>query len=360
MTRLWETYRKRENRVRSRRQATGRESTVYGPGTEIPIRELGGELPASVTYGGDAVIATVEDSDSLARLLTTFGIDGDGPIFVKVTWHGYATGTYTDPVALDRLLGALPRGRVVLVEGHTISKNRAEDLTWDWEEESRAHRDWILTEERAFLEATGLQDVMDRHGATYLNVTEAVWDGQCAAREDVFKLLADRGITPGTPELCDAIPSVMLENLDRPFLSFARFKGPTRLSVSNCFGLLPGPYRGAWHGPDVTYFARVCAEIARIYGALFTTYGLNEAFNVAVRWNREGLYRSRWGHYDLVAGGSLMTLSKGLMPADLLACRLQGSSPDRSAFYDHVSRGLGVDRGAYEGEIAPRLIRRFA
>jgi hypothetical protein len=27
---------------------------------------------------------------------------------VKVTWHGYATGTYTDPVALDHLLSALP------------------------------------------------------------------------------------------------------------------------------------------------------------------------------------------------------------------------------------------------------------
>ena len=51
------------------------------------------------------------------------------------------------------------------------------------------------------------------------------------------------------------------------------------LSVSNCFGLLPGPYRGAWHGPDVTYFARVCAEVSRIYGTLFRTYGLNEAYN---------------------------------------------------------------------------------
>ena len=41
---------------------------------------------------------------------------------VKVTWHGYATGTYTGPVALDLLLGALP-GRAVLLEGHTSSRN---------------------------------------------------------------------------------------------------------------------------------------------------------------------------------------------------------------------------------------------
>ena len=40
---------------------------------------------------------------------------------VKVTWHGYAPGTYTGPLALDLLLGALP-GRAVLLEGHTSSR----------------------------------------------------------------------------------------------------------------------------------------------------------------------------------------------------------------------------------------------
>src|SRR5260370_37765490 len=35
---------------------------------------------------------------------------------VKVTWHGYAPGTYTSAAALDLLLGALP-GKAVLLEG---------------------------------------------------------------------------------------------------------------------------------------------------------------------------------------------------------------------------------------------------
>lgn len=358
INRLWNQRRTRENRVRSARGTRAAESTLFGPDLEIPIRELSRELPVDAQYGGDTVLATTEDANALRHLLEAYGVDGAGPTFVKVTWHGYATGTYTDPVALDRLLTALP-GKAVLLEGHTISKNRSEGVDWDWESECVAHRDWISNEERVYRESTGLQEVIDRHGATILNVTEAAWDGQCASRDRVLDVLETRGVTPTVPELCDAIPAVMLDHLDRPLISFARFKGPTRMSISNCFGLLPGPYRGAWHGPDVTYFSRVCSEIGRIYGALFDTYGLNEAFNVAVRWNREGLYRSRWGHYDLTSGGNTMTLSRGLAGADLIACRLQGQDPRRSAFYDQASEILDVDRSRYLDPISPRLIRRF-
>jgi hypothetical protein len=54
---------------------------------------------------------------------------------VKVTWHGYAQGTYTGPAALDLLLGALPRPAVVL-EGHTSSRNVG-GLDIDWETDAQ-------------------------------------------------------------------------------------------------------------------------------------------------------------------------------------------------------------------------------
>ena len=58
--------------------------------------------------------------------------------------------------------------------------------------------------------------------------------------------------------------------------------------------------RTAWHGPDITHFASVCCDLARLYGSLFPLFGFVEAFDSAVRWDRKGLYRSRWGNYDLV------------------------------------------------------------
>ena len=51
------------------------------------------------------------------------------------------------------------------------------------------------------------------------------------------------------------------------------------------------------------------------YGALFPLSGLNEALYSAVRWNRKGLYRSRWGNYDLISNaGYVAASSNSLRP----------------------------------------------
>ena len=73
-----------------------------------------------------------------------------------------------------------------------------------------------------------------------------------------------------------------------------------------------------------------------------------EAFDSAVRWDRKGLYRSRWGNYDLVLTDGLFTLSEGLVGADLLASRLQGQDVRRSGFYDVVRDRLGWSQIAAE------------
>ena len=112
------------------------------------------------------------------------------------------------------------------------------------------------------------------------------------------------------PELAGFVPSVLMELRGTPLISFARFKGPTRLGISNLFGLIPHPLRTAWHGPNITYFASVCCDLARLYGCLFPLFGFVEAFDSAVRWDRKGLYRSRWGNYDLVLTDGLFTLER--------------------------------------------------
>jgi hypothetical protein len=77
-------------------------------------------------------------------------------------------------------------------------------------------------------------------------------------------------------------------------------------------------------------------------------FGLIEAFAWAVRWDRKGLYRSRWGNYDLVPGDGIFTFSQGLVGADLLASRLQGQDVQRSGFYDVVRDRLGWSQLAAE------------
>ena len=319
--------------------------------TPSPKREA--RRPA-VRIGADlnsGVVADVRNAEELRAILPEKVLDAE-TTFVKVTWHGYATGTYTDPVALDALLAAIP-GRVVLLEGHTSSRNTTARVDWDWETEAREHRAWIREQENEYLERTGLNEVIRRRKATYLNITEEFWDGRCGAPD---------GVSPDAefPELTAFVPNVLSEYAGAPLISFARFKGPTRLSLANLFGLIPEPLRARWHGPNITYLARVCCALANLYGSLFDLYGVVESINGAVRWDRRGLYRSRWGNYDVVPAPGLATASRGVTAADILAVRLQGQDPRRSAYYQVVESQLGLPPPALALDLPEEWARRFA
>lgn len=192
-----------------------------------------------------------------------------------------------------------------------------------------------------------------------MNVTEAFWDGQCAPQETVEAILEEAGVQLHYPTLAAYIPAVLLAHRGAPFISFARFKGPTRLCVANIFGLIPTLLRTAWHGPTIIHFARVCCDIAKIYGCLFQLYGVVEGLNVAVRWHRQGLYRSRWGNYDLIPNPGLVTLSRDLPIADVLASRLQGRQVHTSAFFQVIRQELGFPVQMAQWPIPEDLLLRL-
>jgi sirohydrochlorin ferrochelatase len=326
IARLWTEKRQREEM----RIASPKRTAPQGPF----IQAVGGGKIASVTGHS-------EMADLVSNLL---GDQKPERILVKATWHGYATGTYTDPAALDLLLGALP-AKAVIVEGHTSSRNLS-GATFDWETQARENRAWIRHQDSEYLRRTGIADVLTRHGAQYLNVTEVFWDDLCAPAEQIDEILEQQKVVLHHPELTQFVPQVLFEHRGCPMISFAKFKGPTRLTIANMFGLLPEPLRAAWHGPNITYMARVCCDIVKLYGALFELHGIAEALYSAVRWNRQGLYRSRWGNYDLIQNSGYLTASRGLVSADVLASRLQGQDVNRSAFFDVVRAELGWDAEA--------------
>jgi sirohydrochlorin ferrochelatase len=136
ITRLWNEKRARESfRVASPKRS--------------PVAE-----PASWSVGA-GVIASVTDCGRMSRVLEQILPSGNPErVLVKVTWHGYATGTYTDPAALDLLLRALP-ARAIILEGHTSSRN-LEDDGFNWESEARKHRAWIRQQDAEYLRRTGL------------------------------------------------------------------------------------------------------------------------------------------------------------------------------------------------------------
>lgn len=330
MRRLWQEKRARQaSREPSARKQPPQQAAVWTGQEWAPASEPGFEPK-------HGLIGRAREPASLAEILTRV-LPPSERYLVKVTWHGYAQGTFTGPAALDHLLSALP-GRAVILEGHTSGRNLG-DLEIDWENDAASHRTWIQQQDTEYLRRTGLADVIARHKAQYLNVTEAWWDGACAPAAEVRAALGE--VELKRPELAEFVPSILMELRGTPMISFARFKGPTRLGISNLFGLIPHPLRTKWHGVNLIDFANVCCDMATLYGRLFPLFGLVEAFDSSVRWDRKGLYRSRWGNYDLVLTDGLFTLSEGLVGADIIASRLQGQDVMRSGFYDVVRARLG-------------------
>ena len=80
-------------------------------------------------------------------------------------------------------------------------------LEIDWEADAERHRTWVRQQDVEFLRRTGLAEVIARHGAQYLNVTEAWWDGACAPAEEVRAALGD--VTLRNPELAGFVPSAL-------------------------------------------------------------------------------------------------------------------------------------------------------
>ena len=360
MLRLWQERRdKFAGKEPSAKQSRSPQiSRLRGPQASCPLTDLPELLDAELRYG-TGLVAEIYDQEGLARLFRhMWQSSSPTHVFIKVTWHGYAPGTYTDPAALDMLLGALP-GQAVLLEGHTSSRNLG-GATWDWAKHSRQHRAWIAEQEAEYLRRTGLADVIRKHKAQYLNVTEAFWDGRCAPQESVEAILREAGVQLHHPTLAACVPEVLLAHRGAPFISFARFKGPTRLSVANLFGLIPDVLRTAWHGPDMAHFARVCCDLAKLYGCLFRVYGMVEGLNAAVRWNRRGLYRSRWGNYDLIPHPGLVTFSRDLAVADVLASRLQGRQVHDSTFFQVIHQELGFPEQIARLPIPEDLVLRLA
>ncbi len=349
LTRLWQEKRARQAaRVPSAKYQAPPPAGVWAGTTWAAMAGAPVEPPAGL-------VGRAREPAELGELLARV-LPASERYLVKVTWHGYAQGTYTGPAALDLLLSALP-GPAVILEGHTSSRNVG-GLGIEWESEAVRHRAWVRQQENEFLRRTGLAEVIARHKARYVNVTEAWWDGACAPAEDVQAALGDT--TLRNPELAGFVPSVLMDLRGAPLVSLARFKGPTRLGISNLFGLIPHPLRTAWHGATITDFASVCCDLARLYGRLFPLFGFVEAFDSAVRWDRKGLYRSRWGNYDLVPTDGLFTLSEGLVGADLLASRLQGQDVYRSGFYDVVRDRLGWSDAAAEVNLPADLQSHLA
>ena len=279
----------------------------------------------------------LNDPTVLSSLLQAAGVNGRRFI-IKVNWFGPEHGYFTDARTLDLVLSALPPGEKIIVEGHAYGRNDAsQEIDWRNPDEVCSKRDWIRRQENWFLETTGLAEVLKKHGAEYINITDEVWAGRVVAAESVASIVEARYSPVADPEIYTFVPEKLWDLRGTTLISLARIKvrSPNALaedaspyspiyslSMKNLFGLVPDPFRFRWHGTKGQKLAQSILDITKVYSALFDLVGLNEGIFHTLINDPSGLRKTHWGHYDIVDDQGIVVIGRELIKLDTFTAGL--------------------------------------
>ncbi|MDQ7793831.1 MAG: DUF362 domain-containing protein [bacterium] len=262
---------------------------------------------------------------------------GRREFIVKVNWFTPDPGNFTGPVALDRLLAALP-GPAMVVEGHSCGRTDGSRWVGPGQATGEA-REWLREQEREFLRGSGVRAVLDRYAATYLNVTEEVWAGRTVEEPVVARAVGDL-LT--YPELLGCVPrSLYARRGQALFINFARLKLPRpqagasfSLGLKNLFGLIPEPARTTYHAD----LPGSVLAINRIYHALFDIVTVCEGLENVVVSRPGGTHRTAWGDYDLLATPPLAVAGTNPLEVDAIAAGIFGVDIRQRALFGEAAR----------------------
>jgi uncharacterized protein (DUF362 family) len=252
-----------------------------------------------------------------APLRGMFGAVGcaDKPVLIKVNWFSGLPAQFTDAATLDLFLEALG-GPAVVIEGHSFMRNDgSREITVG---NARDNAEWIREQEKAYLRDNGLTEVIENHGARYVNVTDEVWAGRTVNPSDVRSRVDERFGPLTNEELYAAMPAALLEFEGAPLISLARLKLPCSgiseaptLSLKNMFGLVPEPNRSGYHEK----LANTLIDVQALYGSYFTLVGAVEAIYCGVREAPDGPFEAPWARYEDTGATGLAVV--GAIPADV-------------------------------------------
>jgi len=326
---------------------------------------------------GGVIISEVRDRAGLERVLGELrlpeavsspdgvpaGAPGQSPVIIKVPWFSPHPANFVGARELDLLLSCLPPGRRVVVEGYSGARNYGgREIT---PENGRANWEWIREQDKLFRDREGISEVLARHGAEYLNVTEEVWQGRVAPAEAVRHLVEKAYRTGGAAapngqagaagtggetetvpavaqdELYGVVPQVLFDLRGSVMVSFAKLKSGS-WSLKNLFGFIPDPIRGRWHGSAGELLGRSIIDISAVYRALFRVVGIVEGIYEAplylegsVRAGDDGgrrRYHTDWGDYEVVPDPGIVLAGWQLVTLDVCAARVVGSEIGARSF----------------------------
>jgi uncharacterized protein (DUF362 family) len=197
------------------------------------------------------------------------------PVLIKPNWG--TVECYSNTTILDWVLAAIP-GEKLVIESHGWARTEAALLHQPAGGLTKAN---LRKGDAWFLGFSGVREVLEKHHVSYLNLTEEIWAGRAADAAQVRQVVEDCYAPVQNEEQYARVPARLFELRGGTLLSLAKFKvvfDPlgVSLSIKNLFGLVPGPSRGKYHGPNHSLLDQSIVDINKIYSSLFTLKGMIE------------------------------------------------------------------------------------
>ncbi|MFQ5833930.1 MAG: hypothetical protein ACE5H4_14585 [Candidatus Thorarchaeota archaeon] len=297
---------------------------------------------------GQTTIARVNGSDELKQIMIDPML-GSETVIIKPNWVSSESAAFTDADSLRTILETLD-SRIVITESHMIARAPAffrdggmrfeaegKEVTWKWLLKGEGwkwlienpdmdwfkregHWDQIKKEDKAFLDENGFTDLLNEFDATYVNVTDEVWNGKVADPSEVKRLVEMQFKPVQLEEIYSIVPKKLFDLRGSTFISLARAKLYATFTIKNLFGMLPDPARPWWHGKDESRYLESIIAIKKVYRSIFNLYGICEAFSSLSVPHDEGDFSLQVPpmRYNILGGKGFVAFGSNLVELDAI------------------------------------------
>lgn len=261
-------------------------------------------------------------------------LDLKPPVIIKPNWG--TSVCFTEAEIIDWTLEAID-GEAVIVESYGWA--RTEESLRTGKLGSKKKGD-LQESDKWFLKYSGMDDVLEKHGVEYINITEEVWAGRTVEPEIIRSQVESKYDPVMRAELYGVIPDKLYELRHGELLSLCKVKLwqdiiEVSFTIKNLFGMIPDPSRMKYHGKDHKDLHINIVDIYKIYDSLFTIKGVVEAMKTA------SLHEAKTGKTCIYPDPDFVAVSKNPLDLDAACALMMGKNPDENVYLKRAAETLG-------------------